>query len=99
MIVRGTIIKLVISLEIPSSLSMDDVDFECEFYCYADRPQHIKKDDMKRVDKDNYLCFVDTGIIGSGDIRLITTAYIPDADYKDGVRKEIEKTDVGIKIV
>lgn len=98
MLAKGTIIKAIVSIELPSRLTMDNVDFNCKFYV-ANNSLTIKKTEMIRKDENHYICFIDTGIIGSGDIRLITTAYIPDADYKDGVRKEIEKTDVGIKIV
>lgn len=31
MVAKGTIIKLAVSIELPSGLTMDDIDFECKF--------------------------------------------------------------------
>lgn len=54
---------------------------------------------MKRVDEKNYEAYIDTGIIGSGDINIETTAYIPDSDCEGGIRKEIDRISTGIKTV
>ena len=31
MVAKGTIIKLAVSIELPSGLTMDDIDFQCKF--------------------------------------------------------------------
>lgn len=97
--VKGSIIKVMLSIEFPSGLTMDDVDFSCKFYVYSNRSQFIEKKDMKRVDEKNYEAYIDTGIIGSGDINIETTAYIPDSDCEWGIRKEIDRISTGIKTV
>lgn len=97
--VKGTIIKVVISIKLPSELTMDDVDFSCKFYVYINNVQTIDKKDMKRVDENNYIAYVDTGVIGNGEIMIETTAYLPDQDYEGGIRKEIDRMNTEIKTI
>ena len=54
---------------------------------------------MVRINENNYSCYVDTKIIGSGEIWLETTAYLPDSDYEGGTRVEVDKMNTGIKTV
>ena len=65
MVAKGTIIKLAVSIELPSGLTMDDIDFECKFSVTLNS-QTIKKSEMVRNDKNSYTCFLDTNIIGRG---------------------------------
>ena len=43
--------------------------------------------------------FLDTNIIGRGEIWIETTAYLPDTDYEGGIRPEVDKSATGIRIV
>ena len=99
--VKGTIIKAVISIDLPSGLTMDDIDFSCRFFVYycSTASQIIKKSEMIRVNENSYTCYIDTKIIGTGEIWLETTAYLPDSDYEIGTRVEIDKINTGIKTV
>lgn len=99
--VKGTIIKAVISIDLPSGLTMDDIDFSCRFFVYygSNASQKIKKSEMIRVNENSYTCYIDTKIIGTGEIWLETTAYLPDSDYESGTRVEIDKINTGIKTV
>lgn len=99
--VKGTIIKTVISIDLPSGLTMDDIDFSCRFFVYycSNTSQIIKKSEMIRVNENSYTCYIDTKIIGSGEIWLETTAYLPDSDYEGGTRVEVDKMNTGIKTV
>ena len=54
---------------------------------------------MIRVNEKSYTCYIDTKIIGTGEIWLETTAYLPDSDYEIGTRVEIDKINTGIKTV
>lgn len=49
--VKGTIIKAVISIDLPSGLTMDDIDFSCRFFVYycSNASQIIKKSEMIRA--------------------------------------------------
>lgn len=62
---KGTIIKLAISIDLPSGLTMDDVDFQCRFFVFS-ASQVIEKSKMVRINENSYSCYVDTKIIGSG---------------------------------
>lgn len=42
---KGTIIKLAISIDLPSGLTMDDVDFQCRFFVFS-ASQVIEKSKM-----------------------------------------------------
>ena len=99
--VKGTIIKTVISIDLPSGLTMDDIDFSCRFFVYycSNGSQIIKKSEMIRVNENSYTCYIDTKIIGSGEIWLETTAYLSDSDYEGGTRVEVDKMNTGIKTV
>ena len=53
MVAKGTNIKLAVSIELPSGLTMDDIDFECKFSVTLNS-QTIKKSEMVRNDKNSY---------------------------------------------
>lgn len=70
---------------------MSDYEFDCEFFVFPSRKVMLKKADMMEVDPDNYIAAInseDAIRIGSGNIRLEFTAYIPDEDFRGGVRTE-----------
>ncbi len=43
-------------------------------------------------DGENYFIAFDTSEFGAGDLNATVTAYVPDADFSDGIRTEIFKT-------
>lgn len=53
---------------------------------------------MVKVDDDNYVACVDSTKLGVGKIMCRVTAYIPDADFEDGLRTEIETVDTNVTI-
>lgn len=93
----GTVYKLNVSIELPDNLTMDDVDFSCRFYCWKDSVE-VKKDQMIRLDENNYIAVVDSNLIGRGEIINQVTVNIPDNDIEDGFRTEIYTDKTGIKI-
>lgn len=96
---RGTEIKINISVEPIGSATMDDYDFEAEFFCSPVRSQVIKKEEARRIDKDNYVMIVDSNQVGVGALKCRMTAYIPDGDFDlDFVRKEVTVIDTGVTI-
>lgn len=98
----GTEVKINISVEPIGDIHMDDYDFECLFYTYFNSRENTKKNvkiskaEMLKVDADNYIARVDTGIIGAGEIMCKLTAYIPDIDMDDNLRTEIVTFRTGI---
>lgn len=94
----GTEIKLNIHIEPIGSKTMDDYDFEVEFFCYANQSLIVQKKQMKRIDGSNYLCKVDTAKVGRGELKCKVTARVPDGDFEDNLRTEVAELMTGIKI-
>ena len=91
MVVLGTELKFNLSLEPIDGLHMGDYDFECVLFVYTNRKVIIPKSRMIKVDDDNYIVKLedeDAIKIGRGSIVAEITAYIPDADFSDGLRTE-----------
>lgn len=95
----GTEIKVNVSIEPIGSYTMDDYDFQCEFYCYTNRRFVITKGNMIREDANNWLALLKTELFGKGSLKCKITAYIPDADCDDGLRTEVLVLDTGIQII
>lgn len=85
----GTELKYVIEIESPG-FSMDSDDFEVILEC-GDSSLHIPKSDMVQ-DEDGkwYLCF-DTKSLGTGLLRATIIAHVPDDDFPDSIRDEVDK--------
>lgn len=92
----GTIYKLNIHIEgLP--LAMDDVEFSCKFWTFKESVT-LRKNEMIRIDEENYVAVIDSSLIGRGEIRVQTTVLIPDTDCDGGIRTEIYTEQTGIKI-
>lgn len=86
--------------------SMNDYDFECQFYVYSNRKVTIKKSEMIQVETDgvkdpnNFIATLDSEkvkAIGKGTLRMRFIAHVPDADFPDGTRTEVDE--ITLKIV
>lgn len=94
----GTELKINVHLDRLDGYRMSDIDFSCEFYVYTNRKVSVSKEQMIKVDDDNYIACVDSTKLGVGKIMCRVTAYIPDADFEDGIRKEVDTADTNIII-
>lgn len=94
----GTDFKINVHVEPIDGLHMDDYDFTCRFSVYTNRVVQVEKKDMIRVDQDNYVACIDSRKIGSGGVKMRFTAFIPDVDFPDGLRTEVETIYTGITI-
>ena len=93
----GTIYKLNIHIDgLPGT--MDDVAFTCCFWTFKESIT-LSKEEMIRLDADNYIAVIDSTLIGRGTIKVQTTVQIPDTDFNDTAPTEIYTEDTGIKIV
>mgnify|MGYP001629197295 FL=1 len=95
----GTDLKINVSIDRLDGYKMSDIDFTCDFYVYTNRRVTMTKEQMVKADDDNYVALVDSSKLGTGTIRCRVTAHIPDADFDDGIRTEIEEVNTGITIV
>ena len=92
----GTIYKLNIHIDgLPGT--MDDVSFTAVFFCFQQKLE-ISKEEMIRVDENNYIAVIDSTKIGRGIIKMKLTVEIPDSDIPGGLRKEVYTHDTGIRI-
>ena len=93
----GTIYKLNIHIDgLPGT--MDDVAFTCCFWTFKESIT-LSKEEMIRLDADNYIAVIDSTLIGRGTIKVQTTVQIPDFVFNDTAPTEIYTEDTGIKIV
>ena len=95
----GTELKINVHVEPIDGLHMSEYDFECVFFVYKNRPLVVRKNDMTKVDDDNYIAKVDTEKVGVGSLKMKFIAEIPDSDMNDGLRKEVELVDLNIPII
>lgn len=94
----GTQLKINIHIDEIDGYTMNDMDFECLFYIFPNRNILLYKKDMIKADNDNYVACIDSSKIGKGAVMVKVTAYVPDADFEGGFRKEIETVYTGITI-
>lgn len=94
----GTEFKINVHVEPIDGLHMSDYDFTCRFYIYTNRNVEISKSEMIRVDDDNYIACIDSSKLGVGTIMMRIIVQIPDADFPDGLRTEIETISTGLVI-
>jgi hypothetical protein len=98
----GSEIKLNLNIEKIGNLSMRDYDFEVAVFCSPAKVLTIHKGDnglIKEQDDSNYVLLIDTESIGIGKVKLQVTAQIPDLDFSDSLRKEIQVVETEIEIV
>lgn len=88
---RGTQKKINIHIESINDLTMDDYDFTIKVYTRLPEYIIVTKDEMMRIDSENYVALIDTSTLYSGELKVEITVNIPDADFPDGYRKEISK--------
>lgn len=94
----GTDIKINVHLDRLDGYRMSDIDFTCDFFIYTNRKITVKKEEMVKVDDDNYIACFESTKLGVGKIMCRVTACIPDADFEDGLRTEIETVDTNVTI-
>lgn len=98
-IIYGSEIKLNINIKPVDFLHMSDYDFNVVFFTNSDSSVTLSKEQLKKVDDDNYLAMIDSTQLGLGKVKMKITAYLPDNDFDDKIRTEIIQTITGIQIV
>lgn len=88
---RGTQKKINIHIESINELTMDDYDFTIKVYTRLPDAIVVTKDEMIRLDAENYAALVDTSGLHAGELKVEVTTIIPDADFPDGFRTERSK--------
>lgn len=94
----GTELKINVHLDRLDGYRMSDIDFTCDFFIYPNHKITVSKESMVKVDDDNYVACFDSAKLGIGRIMCKVTAYIPDADFEDGLRTEVETVETNVTI-
>lgn len=98
MAAKGTELKINVHVKPIGSIHISQCDFTCTFFASSNRSVVVPKDEMIKVDDDNYIALVDTGKIGLGKIKMKIEVQVPDSDFPDGYRKEVANVCTGITI-
>lgn len=88
-IYQGTELKFTLDIQ-SDGFSMADDDFKVVIK-NTKKSVTIPKADMILDENENYLFTVDTGFMGTGEYWITTIAYVPDDDFDDGLRTEVQK--------
>lgn len=88
-IYQGTELKFALDIDI-EGFSMDSDDFKVTIKNTKSEIT-IPKSEMLLTENDEWLFTVDTAQMGTGDYYVIVTAYVPDTDFEDGLRTEVQK--------
>ena len=85
----GTKLKYILEITC-DGFSMDDNEFCVDLY-RGPNTLHLDKADLEHgIDGNWYVCF-DTNVLGAGVVTAKVTALVPDLDFHDGIRVEVEK--------
>lgn len=97
--VKGTKFKLNINMTPIDGQTMASVKWDVLVFTEMGyKSITISKDEAIKVDDNNYIITVDSAVCGAGKYYVTLTAYIPDTDFKDGVRLERRTTFSGVTI-
>ena len=69
---------------------MDENDYEIELSCGSKRKTITKSDILRDIDGNHYIA-IDTADFKRGDLYATVYAYVPDDDFPDGLRTEMDK--------
>lgn len=97
---EGTKTWFNLNLSKVGGFSMAQYDFAIYYYCSADKVIEVPKEKAFRVDDDNYMFLVDTGLTGRGKLRFAVLPMIPDERIDDAIRPEVlDEIDSGFDVM
>lgn len=69
--------------------------YEIDFYCGDNTVKHFTQADIKTGADGDYYLLIDTKEMKPGVMRMVITAHIPDNDFDDHYRNEVESISLG----
>lgn len=90
-IYQGTELKFLLDIQ-SDGFSMVNDDFKVTIKNATKKEVTIDKSEMIVTDEDKFLFTIDTALLGTGEYYITTTAYVPDEDFDDGFRTEVQKS-------
>lgn len=88
----GTELKFAITITSPGFDMLTD-DFTVDILGRRKR-LHFDKEDLVVDENDQYYVCFDTAELGAGIIEAVITAFVPDDDFEDSIRKEVVKIEL-----
>ena len=85
----GTDLKFLVNIT-ASGFSMDDDEYTIVLRCNG---KEVQGDVVEGENNEHYL-LVDTSQFGSGLLKMIVYADVPDEDFPDGTRREVASFDL-----
>lgn len=98
MSVLGTDLKISINVHPIGGVHLSECDFSCTFFVNPANSITLSKSEMKKVDSDTFIALVDSSLLGIGSVKMTIEIEVPDADFPDSTRTEIETLCTGITI-
>lgn len=89
----GEDLKFKITLE-ADGFVQDEDDYTIEFICGTYTHTYTQDDIVKGADGCHYL-LIPTVNLTPGMMKMIITVFVPDGDFPDAVRKEVESITLG----
>ena len=87
----GTELKFALSIE-SEGFSMETDDFKVVVKSTKKKKEIvITKEEMLIDENEKYLFLIDTEELGIGEYWIYVYAYVPDEDFPDGIRTEVQK--------
>lgn len=94
----GTELKINVKVEPMGNIHLSACEFECYFFVYTNKNIKVSKSEMIQVDDDNFIALVDTKNLGAGALKMTIVVDVPDGDFNDNLRREVETVCTGITI-
>lgn len=88
----GTKLKYALTITSPGFDMLTD-DFTVDILGGRKR-LHFDKEDLVVDENDQYYVCFDTEELGGGIIEAVITAFVPDDDFDDSIRKEVVKIEL-----
>lgn len=98
MSVLGTELKINVNVKPIGNTHLSDCDFICTFFVNSNKTVVKKKEDMIKMDDDNYIALINSEDLGAGTIKMTIKVLVPDSAFEDNYRTEIETVSTGITI-
>ena len=89
----GEDLKFKITLE-ADGFNQDTDGYQIEFICGSYVHTYTQNDIVKGIDSCHYL-LIPTGNLQPGMMKMIITVFVPDTDFPNSIRKEVESVTLG----
>ena len=98
MSVIGTELKIRINVQPIDGVHLSECDFTCSFYVTPSKIVTFSKEELIMLDNDTYLALINSEELGVGAIKMNIKILVPDDDFPNKVRTEIDTVNTGITI-